>query len=231
MGGNMPNNEISLVVNPISNIQLSRSAKDHLRKWITQSFSDCKSPLVFGSLVFPGLYHKENITRAAHHFLRQVLQRCSRKPSSSPDLRRAFFRERKDGEGYHLHFIMEVPPDMSVDQFIALCEQRWITIAIRNPRPQKRKPLVLIKRGVNLRRSLDRRLPWHWIRGYNPAHERLAKVVPITDVTGIVQYNTKWMPSVEPIDTENLIQWDSELILETTSAIRIKGHSVELVSF
>ena len=227
----MTNNEVSPVVSPVRNIQLSRSTKDHLREWMTKRFSDSKSPLVFGSLVFPGLHHKENITRAAHHFLRQVLQRCNRKPSSSPDLHRAFFRERKDGEGYHLHFIMEVPSDMSVDQFIALCEERWRTIATRNPRPiKKRKPTVLIKRGMNLSRSFDRGLP-NRIRGYDPAYDRLAKDVPITDVTGIVQYNTKWMPSVEPIDTENLIQWDSELILETTSAIRIKGHSVELVSF
>jgi hypothetical protein len=57
--------------------------------------------LVYGSLVYPEMYHRNNLTTDIHHFLRQVFQRCKPLSWKDPQLKRVFYEEVKDGEGVH----------------------------------------------------------------------------------------------------------------------------------
>jgi len=103
-------------------------------RWVNREVSNWKNITVFGSLIYPTLYQKQNIHRDIHHFLRQVFQKCPRLLRTDAQAKRIFFEEVKDGESPHCHFIMEVPNGMSPEDFSSLCAKTWKGIALRERR-------------------------------------------------------------------------------------------------
>lgn len=192
--------------------------------------------LVYGSLVYPEKYHRNNLTTDIHHFLRQVFQRCKPLSWKDPQLKRVFYEEVKDGEGVHCHFFMETPHEMEVPDFIDLCETRWRGIATRNRRHamqmkrlnqglklSTRQPRTfLIKNGkpcigqVKTRIEID----FEDLSG-NPRLERLTKVVPIETLDDLTEYSLKWMTSNDPRFSSNLMTG----VLKPS----IRGHCTQLV--
>lgn len=192
--------------------------------------------LVYGSLVYPEKYHRNNLTTDIHHFLRQVFQRCKRHSWKDAQLKRVFYEEVKDGEGVHCHFFMETPHEMSVPEFISLCESRWKCIATRNRRyarqmkrlkqglklSTRQSRTFLIKNGMpcigQVKTSID--VDFEVLAG-NPRLERLAKVIPIETLDDLTKYSLKWMNSGDSRFSSDTMSGSSDLA--------IRGHCTKLV--
>ena len=192
--------------------------------------------LVYGSLVYPEKYHRNNLTTDIHHFLRQVFQRCKRLSWKDAQLKRVFYEEVKDGEGVHCHFFMETPHEMSVPDFISLCESRWKCIATRNCRHARQ--MKRLKQGLKLstrqprtfliknrmscigqvKTSID--VDFEVLAG-NPRLERLAQVRKIETLENLTEYSLKWMDSNDP-------RFSSAMM---TGVLKpsIRGHCTQLV--
>lgn len=213
-----------------------RNSKDATVSMIVMPLRPYIGRLVYGSLIYPEMYHRNNLTTDIHHFLRQLFQRC--KPLSWKDsqLKRLFFEEIKDGEGAHCHFFMETPSEMSVPNFIELCETRWRGIATRNRRhamqmkrlkqTPKLSPLqpktFLIKKGKPCVGQVASILDVDYAKlAGNPEQERLAQVIPIESLDDLTWYSLKWMTSNNPRFSSDLMTGGSRP--------SIRGHSTELV--
>ena len=210
-----------------------RNSKDAMVEMIVTALEPYIGRLVYGSFVYPEKYHQSNLTTDLHHLLRQVFQRCKPLSWKDPQLKRVFYREVKDGEGVHGHSFIETPREMSVPDFIDLCETRWRGIATRNHRhalqmerlkqgaksPMQRSTPVLIKNGMPLigqikfKRVLD-------LSDYCPP-PRLANVIPIENLDDLTKYSLKWMNSNDP-------RFSSDLM---TGVLKpsIRGHSTKLI--
>ena len=194
-------------------------AKNLTAEWLTERLSTATGPLVFGSLVLPNPYHRDSMSRLATHFLRQVYQRCrANKKSWAPDLKRVVFVEGKEGESEHLHFIMEVPSTMTVEDFCRLCETRWISIATRDLRFSK-PYLALPKDQATI--------------VYPTRYAHLAKVQPVMEdihghggLSGVVRYCLKWSPLRQD---ERRPDFHSHMLLESRNQYTKNGHSVQFV--
>lgn len=192
--------------------------------------------LVYGSMVYPEMYHRNNLTTDIHHFLRQVFQRCKPLSWKDPQLKRVFYEEVKNGEGVHCHFFMETPREMSVPDFIDLCETRWRGIATRNRRyagqmerlkqAPKLSPLrqrtFLIKNGKpcigQVKTTID--IDFEVLAG-NPRLERLAQVREIATLENLTEYSLKWTTSNDPRF--------SSAIMTGVLKPSIRGHCTQLV--
>ena len=194
-------------------------AKNLTAEWLTERLSTATGPLVFGSLVLPNPYHRDSISRLATHFLRQVYQRCrAKKKGWKPDLKRVVFVEGKEGESEHLHFIMEVPSTMTVEDFCRLCETRWISIATRDLYASK-PYLELPKDQATI--------------VYPTRYAHLAKVQPVMEdihghggLSGVVRYCLKWTPLSQ---NERRPDFHSHMLLESRNQYTKNGHSVQFV--
>ena len=193
-------------------------AKNLTVKWITEGLSTATGPLVFGSLVHPNRHHRDSMSRLATHFLRQVYQRCRAKKSWAPDLKRVVFVEEKEGESEHLHFIMEVPSTMTVEDFCRLCETRWISIATRDLRASK-PYLALPKDQATI--------------VYPTRYSHLAKVKPVMEdihghggLSGVVNYCLKWTPLSQ---NKRRPDFHSHMLLESRNWHTKNGHSLQFI--
>lgn len=213
-----------------------RNSKDATVSMIVYSMCPYIGRLVYGSLVYPEMYHRNNLTTDIHHFLRQVFQRCTPLSWKDPQLKRVFYEEVKDGEGVHCHFFMETPREMSVPDFIDLCETRWRGIATRNRRHamqmkrlkqglklSTRQPRTfLIKNGKpcigQVKTTMD--IDFEVLAG-NPRLERLAQVRKIETLENLTEYSLKWMKSNDP-------RFSSAMM---TGVLKpsIRGHCTQLV--
>lgn len=189
-----------------------------------------KDRCVFGSLVYPSRYHRQNLRRDLHHFLRQVFQQCRRLERREAQLKRVFFEEVHDGEGVHAHFVMEVPADRTPEAFARLCEQIWTRIALRERRAhtearQWRRSMVryhpleprtrLIKHGDRFTQQYR-----HLVVSESQtsrSSRALAQVVAVDDVTGVISYCLKWDGSQDS-------RFASAVICEA-STWTVRGHS------
>ena len=194
-------------------------AKNLTAEWLTKRLSTATGPLVFGSLVHPNRHHRDSMSRLATHFLRQVFLRCrAKKKSWKPDLKRVVFVEGKEGESEHLHFILEVPSTMTVEDFCRLCETRWISIATRDLWASK-PYLALPKDQATI--------------VYPTRYSHLAKVKPVMEdihghggLSGAVNYCLKWNPLRQD---ERRPDFHSNILLESRNWHTKNGHSLQFV--
>lgn len=212
------------------------NAKDATVAMIVEPLRPFIGRLVYGSLVYPEMYHQSNLTTDIHHFLRQVFQRCTPLSWRDLQLKRVFFEEVKDGEGVHCHFFMETPREMAVPKFMNLCETRWRGIATRNHRYKKqmerlkhapqysplRPKTLLIKKGMpcieRIASTTDIDLE---VLAGNPRDEQLARVIPIETLDDLTKYSLKWKNS-------NDSRFSSDL-MTGVSKPTIRGHCTQLV--
>lgn len=123
---------------------LFRRSRDAMVKWADDTFSDVPISL-FGSLSYrldeEGSRVESTAKKGATIFLERVLSRvslriCKRTP------KRIFIVEQSKGgilnrTVWGLHFLMEPPAGMPLEQFKTLCRQQWLNIRHRhdvNPR-------------------------------------------------------------------------------------------------
>jgi len=207
---------------------LSRTA---LVNELNRKFAPVSDHLVFGSLIYPSIRvsHRVNIHADALHFLQRVLRKCPRRIWGNSNIKRLFVIEENDEAGRHIHFVLEVPTNMTSEDLIRLCRKIWIDIALRERkrngywrrlnRGQTIDPLEkrvrLIKRGETIERigSSPSRL-------INTTTQRpLAVIKPVSYLSGIHGYILKNEGG----------EWDrlekGDLILSQTNASNIKGHS------
>lgn len=213
-----------------------RNAKDATVSMIVESLSPYLGRLVYGSLVYPEMYHHNNLTTDLHHFLRQVFQRCKKLSWRDPQLKRVFFEEVKDGEGVHCHFFMETPREMEMPEFIDLCETRWRKIASRNRRhakeierlkhapqcsPLQPKTFLIKKEMPRIERIASPiEIDLEVLAG-NPSLERLAQVKKVETLDDLTKYSLKWMNRTDPRFSSDLMTGGSDLT--------IRGHCTRLV--
>ena len=210
-----------------------KNSKDATVSMIVEPLRQHIGRLVYGALIYPERFHRNNLTTDIHHFLRQVFQRCKPLAWKDAQLRRVFFEEVKDGEGAHCHFFMEAPHEMSISEFAKLCEKRWKTIATRNrryamqmkrlKRGAKRSPrqpkTVIIKKGIPLigqtKSSKVVVLP------DNRTHQGLAVVVEVKTLDELTAYSLKWKNSGDARFSSDLMVGGSDL--------KIRGHCTKLI--
>lgn len=219
--------------NGYENLKMATSATIAM---IVTSLRPSLGQLVYGALVYPERYHCHNLTTDFHHLLRQVFQHCQRLSCKDLQLKRVFFEEVKDGEGAHGHFLMEIPLEMTVHEFVNLIETKWRAIATRDQRHNKKmrglkeapkySPLqprtILIKDGtLNIEHMPSTaEIDFQALAG-NPQWERLAKVIPVETLEDLTKYSLKWMNSNDP-------RFSSDLMLGGSTP-PIRGHRTELV--
>jgi len=198
---------------------------------LTRKFAPVSDHLVFGSLIYPSrrVSIRVNIHADALHFLQRVLRKCPRRLWGNPDLKRTFVVEENDEVGRHIHFVLEVPTNMTSDDLSILCRKVWIDIALRERkrdgywrrlnRGQTIDPLEkrvrLIKKGEKIERigSSPSRL-------INTTTQRpLADIRPVSYLQGVNGYILK-NDGNEVGKVEK-----GDLILSQTNASNIKGHS------
>ncbi|QPD02815.1 MAG: hypothetical protein Nkreftii_000589 [Candidatus Nitrospira kreftii] len=214
----------------------SRISKDAMVSMIVDSMCPYLGRLIYGSLVYPEKYHRNNLTTDLHHFLRQVFQRCQPLSWKDQQLKRVFFEEIKDDESPHSHFIMETPREMNVPEFINLCESRWNRIATRNRRHAKqmnrlkkvptlspRYPKIfLVRDGKPCIRQVESQTAINpSVLAENPRWEGLGQVKPVVTLEHLTKYSLKWMTSTDTRFSSNLILGSSKP--------SIRGHRTELV--
>ncbi len=180
-------------------------------EWITKELATADGPLVFGSLDHQNPRHRDSMSLLATHFLRQVLQRCPKKDLWAPNLKRLMTVEAKEVEGVgdHLHFIMEAPSTMTVQDFCRLCETRWISIATRDL--WATKPHLALP---NDQAAI--------------VYSRLAHVTPVMEekggLSGAVKYVLKW---IHLNQDEGRPDRCGRILLEPRPQVTNNGHSVQ----
>jgi len=210
---------------------LSTLSREALVNELTKKFAPVADRLVFGSLIYPSIRvsHRVNIDADAFHFLQRVLRKCPRRLWSDPDLKRNFVVEENDEAGRHIHFVLEVPTNMTNEDLSRLCRKVWIDIALRERKRDgywKRlnrgmtihpdeKRVRLIKKGEAIERLVSS--PSRQIS--TSTRRPLAVIKPVSYLSGVQGYILK----NEGNEVGRLEK--GEQMLCQTSASEIKGRS------
>jgi len=198
---------------------------------LTRKFAPIADHLVFGSLIYPSIRvsHRVNIHADAFQFLQRVLRKCPRRLWGDPDLKRTFVVEENEESGRHIHFVLEVPTNMTSEDLIRLCRKIWIDIALRERKRNgywrrlnrgmtihpDEKRVHLIKKNEPIERMTNSSF-----REISTTTQRpLADIKPVSYLQGVNGYILK-NDGNEVGKVEK-----GDLILSQTNASNIKGHS------
>lgn len=212
-----------------------------LLDWIVKRFENIpEDRLLFGSLVYPKppLSYRVNILSDLSHFSQRMFRQVPRRRFGERQIQRTFITEQNEEAGRHAHFILEVPPGMSLEAMMKITTDIWRQIALRGRHEKEywtrlnrgirysdiQPRNVLVKNGVIPRVEFA---PNSIVRD-STSYRDLAVVKPVTPDAGGLRGAVDYLLKGDGKEATKESDESGELVVEKSTAKWIKGHNPSL---